>query len=148
MHQSPSLKRILGWTASWQLKGLTTPQCYRCDTVCKERGQGTCSEKKAAFCSEPTQLSLAESGSVTFSVCEHLTTHPEQTHTHKCNSNAEVRQDDHCPSGMCCIMTTWRGQPHWKKKAEGVTAPGQTLFFPLLHLAKKNTSESITSVHL
>lgn len=35
-------------------------------------------------------------------VCNHLTTHHEQT-THKCNSNAEVRQDDHCPSGLCCI---------------------------------------------
>lgn len=111
--------------------------------MCKGRGQGTCSEKKAAFCSEPTQLSLAESGSVTFSrVCEHLTTHPEQTHTHKCNSNAEVRQDDHCPSGMCCIHDHMTWAATLKKKKKGgrghCTWSNSVFFFSLLHLAKKH----------
>lgn len=102
MHQSPSPKRILGWTALWQLKGPATPPCYRCDTVCQGRGQGSISEKKAAICSEPTQLSLAESGLV---IIVYATISPPtlNKHTHKCNSNAKVRRDDHCPSGLCCI---------------------------------------------
>lgn len=83
----------------------------------KEGGEGTCSEKKAAFCSEPTQLSLAESGSVTV-VYETVSPPTLNKHTHKCNSNAEVRKDDQCPSGLCRIHDhmTWAATVKKKRR--------------------------------
>lgn len=136
MHQSQSPERILGWTALWQLKGPATPQCYRCGTVCKGRGQGSCSEKKAAICSEPTQLSLAESGSV---IIVYATISPPtlNKHTHKCNSNAEVRQDDHCPSGLCCIHDHMTWAATVKKKGGRGHCTWSNCFFHCC-LAKKH----------
>lgn len=69
-------------------------------------------------------------------------------HTHKCNSNAEVRQDDHCPSGLYCIHDHMTRAATVKKGGRGHCTWSNSVFSTAVWQQKKNTSESITSVHL
>lgn len=69
-------------------------------------------------------------------VCNHLTTHHEQT-THICNSNTEVRQDDHCPSGLCCIHDHMTRAATVKKRRKGSLHLVKLCFFHRC-LAKKH----------